>query len=56
MSTRWEYRVRFIKIPRHEATASVSGELNEVGADGWELVSVVTVATMLMAVFKRPVG
>jgi hypothetical protein len=56
MSTKWEYRVKFIKVPRTEATAVVSGELNEVGHDGWELVNVVEVGTILMAVFKKPVG
>jgi hypothetical protein len=56
MSTKWEYRVKFIKIPRHEATTSITRELNEFGEDGWELVNVVTVTTMLMAVFKRPAG
>lgn len=55
MSVSWEYRVKFIKIPRHEATASITVELNAIGEDGWELVNVVTVAMMLMAVFKRPV-
>ena len=56
MSTKWQYRVKFIKVPRTEATAIVSGELNELGDDGWELVNVVEVGTILMAVFKRPVG
>jgi hypothetical protein len=55
MAVKWEYRVKFISIPRHEATAFVTGELNEVGEDGWELLSVVAVNTILMAVFKRPV-
>lgn len=54
MSSKWQYRVKFIKVPRTEATAIVSGELNELGADGWELVNVVEVGTILMAVFKRP--
>lgn len=56
MSTKWQYRVKFIKVPRTEATAIVSGELNELGDDGWELVNVVEVGTILMAVFKRPLG
>ena len=56
MSAKWQYRVKFIKVPRTEATAIVSGELNELGDDGWELVSVVEVGTILMAVFKRPLG
>jgi hypothetical protein len=50
----WQYRVKFIKVPRTDATALVSGELNALGEDGWELVSVVEIATMLMTVFKRP--
>jgi hypothetical protein len=54
--TKWQYRVKFIKVPRTEATAIVSGELNELGEEGWELVNVVEVGTILMAVFKRPVG
>jgi hypothetical protein len=56
MPARWHYRVKFIKVPRAEATASVTGELNELGEEGWELVNVVEVGTILMAVFKRPVG
>ena len=56
MSTKWQYRVKFIKVPRTGATAIVGGELNELGEDGWELVNVVEVGTILMAVFKRPVG
>jgi hypothetical protein len=56
MSSRWQYRVKFIKVPRTEATAMISGELNELGEDGWELVNVVEVGPVLMAVFKRPVG
>jgi hypothetical protein len=56
MPTKWQYRVKFIKVPRTEATAIVSGELNELGEEGWELVNVVEVGTILMAVFKRPVG
>ena len=56
MSSKWQYRVKFIKVPRTEATAIVSGELNELGEDGWELVNVVEVGTILMAVFKRPVS
>jgi hypothetical protein len=56
MSTKWEYRVKFIKVPRTEATAIVSGELNEVGQDGCELVNILEVGTILMAVFKRPAG
>jgi hypothetical protein len=56
MPPKWEYRVKFIKVPRTEATAIVGGELNEVGQDGWELVNVLEVGTILMAVFKRPVG
>jgi len=54
MSDTWQYRVKFIKVPRTEATAIVSGELNELGQDGWELVNIVEVGTILMAVFKRP--
>ncbi len=54
MAGKWQYRVKFIKVPRTEATATVSGELNELGDDGWELVNVVEVGTILMAVFKRP--
>jgi hypothetical protein len=54
MATRWEYRVKFIRIPKNEATAVVTSELNEVGDDGWELVNIVEVGTILMAVFKRP--
>ena len=54
MPSKWEYRVKFIKVPRTEATAIVSGELNELGDDGWELVNVLEVGTILMAVFKRP--
>jgi hypothetical protein len=56
MAARWEYRVKFIKVPRTEATSIVSGELNELGEDGWELVNVVEVSAILMAVFKRPVA
>lgn len=56
MPTKWQYRVKFIKVPRSEATAIVSGELNELGEEGWELVNVVEVGTILMAVFKRSVG
>jgi hypothetical protein len=56
MAVKWEYRVKFIKVPRTQATAVVSGELNELGEDGWELVSVVEVGGILMAAFKRPVG
>lgn len=54
MPSKWEYRVKFIRIPKNEATAAVTGELNEVGSDGWELVNIVEVGTILMAVFKRP--
>jgi hypothetical protein len=56
MSTKWQYRVKFIKVPRSEATAIVSAELNELGDDGWELVNVIEVGTILMAVFKKSVG
>jgi hypothetical protein len=56
MPAKWHYRVKFIKVQRTEATAIVSGELNELGDDGWELVNVIEVGTILMAVFKRPVG
>jgi len=54
MPVKWEYRVKFIKVPRTEATAIVGGELNELGRDGWELVNVVEVGGILMAAFKRP--
>ena len=53
MPTQWEHRVKFIRIPKNDATAFVTGELNEVGEDGWELVNIVEVGTVLMAVFKR---
>jgi len=56
MAAKWQYRVKFIKVPRTAATAIVSGELNELGDDGWELVNVVEVGTVLMAVFKKPVS
>ena len=56
MAAKWQYRVKFIKVPRTEATSIVSGELNELGEDGWELVNVVEVSAILMAVFKRPSG
>jgi hypothetical protein len=48
--------VKFVKVPRTEATAIVSGMLNELGKYEGELVNVVEVGTVLMAVFKRPVG
>lgn len=54
MPTQWEYRVKFVRIPKKDATASVTDELNEVGEEGWELVNIVEVGTVLMAVFKRP--
>jgi hypothetical protein len=54
MPTQWEYRVKFVRIPKKDATASVTTELNEVGHEGWELVNIVEVGTILMAVFKQP--
>ena len=54
MPTHWEYRVKFVRIPKKDATAAVTGELNEVGEEGWEMVNIVEVGTVLMAVFKRP--
>jgi hypothetical protein len=50
---RWEYR----RILRNLRTEDVPDEadLNALGADGWELVSMVSDSPFLYLLFKRPV-
>lgn len=54
----WEYLVHTIKMAE---VATLSNELNRLGAEGWELVSMapttktlVVTGNDLVAVFKRP--
>jgi hypothetical protein len=66
-ATRWQYTMltvdvyRFARGPRVDP-AEISGSLNQLGGEGWELVSMIDVnagqggTCDLVAVFKRPAG
>lgn len=64
-ATRWQYTMLTVDVYRsvrgpHVDPRQISGNLNQLGSDGWELVSMIDVnagqgATCdLVAVFKRP--
>lgn len=58
--TRWEYKIINIRSENYRLDPNAAGELNRLGDDGWELVSITSVnfktgATDNIAmVFKRP--
>jgi len=53
---KWEYRVLWVDGGSAELAGRV-GELNQIGADGWELVGLTGVSgARLTLVFKRPIG
>ena len=58
--TKWEYKIINIRSENYRLDPNAAGELNDLGAQGWELVSITSVnfkggATDNIAmVFKRP--
>jgi len=60
--TRWEYKVINIRSESYRLDPKCAEQLNELGRDGWELISMTSVnfksgATDNIAmVFKRPVA
>ena len=60
--TAWEYRIINIRSENYRLDPNSAEQLNRLGADGWELVSITSVnfksgATDNIAmVFKRPVA
>jgi len=56
---KWEYRVELLLDDNPDPKGPPDKELNELGAEGWELVSVVEVAVHgghnLRFYFKRPI-
>ncbi len=58
--TQWEYHIINIRSERYRLDPAAAAELNELGAEGWELISITSVnfksgATDNIAmVFKRP--
>lgn len=53
MGVIWEYKLARLICEDADDAASVMGYLQEVGADGWELVSVSVVGMRQFAWFKR---
>ncbi|MEM7049666.1 MAG: DUF4177 domain-containing protein [Acidobacteriota bacterium] len=59
---KWEYKIINIRSERYRLDPEAAPELNALGVEGWELVSITSVnfktgATDNIAmVFKRPVG
>jgi hypothetical protein len=51
----WEYMVTEVMGNLYMRYGNVQGTLNDIGAEGWELVTVITQGTVHMAYFKRPV-
>ena len=60
--TRWEYKIINVRSSQYQLTPEAEPRLNDLGAEGWELVGITSVnfksgATDNIAmVFKRPVG
>ncbi len=60
--TRWEYHIINIRSENYRLDPNAVVELNELGGQGWELISITSVnfksgATDNIAmVFKRPMG
>lgn len=60
--SRWEHKIVNIQSSKYRLTPDAEPELNELGAEGWELVGITSVnfkngATDNIAmVFKRPIG
>lgn len=58
--TQWEYKIINIRSERYRLDPDAAPQLNELGDDGWELISITSVnfksgATDNIAmVFKRP--
>lgn len=64
-ATRWQYHMLTVDVYRfargpHVDARQISGNLNQLGGEGWELVSMIDVnagqgeTCDLVAVFKRP--
>ena len=62
MTKQWEYKIINIRSENYRLDPNAAAQLNDLGSDGWELVSISSVnfksgATDNIAmVFKRPVG
>jgi len=62
MGSQWEYKIINIRSENYRLDPNSATQLNQLGADGWELVSITSVnfktgATDNIAmVFKRPVA
>lgn len=60
--TRWEYKIINVRSENYRLDPNAAGQLNQLGHDGWELVSAASVnfksgATDNIAmVFKRPLA
>jgi hypothetical protein len=60
--TKWEYKIINIRSENYRLDPNAATQLNQLGEDGWELVSITSVnfktgATDNIAmVFKRPVA
>ncbi|MGH9379188.1 MAG: DUF4177 domain-containing protein [Thermoanaerobaculia bacterium] len=58
--TQWEYKIINVRSENYRLDPNAAGELNRLGEEGWELVSITSVnfksgATDNIAfVFKRP--
>ncbi len=55
----WEYRVYYADLGDHDnpdVHSKAQDDVNELGADGWELVGVAGGATWTRCFFKRPVS
>jgi hypothetical protein len=56
-NTQWEYTVlSFGSILREPKNEEVEARLNELGMEGWEVVSSVMVANNLRVIAKRPLS
>ncbi|MGE5233065.1 MAG: DUF4177 domain-containing protein [Acidobacteriota bacterium] len=62
MAMKWEYKIINIRSENYRLDPNAAKDLNALGTDGWELVSITSVnfktgATDNIAmVFKRPAG
>ena len=62
MTKQWEYKIINIRSENYRLDPNAASQLNDLGIEGWELVSISSVnfksgATDNIAmVFKRPVG
>jgi hypothetical protein len=62
MTKQWEYKIINIRSENYRLDPNAASQLNDLGVEGWELVSISSVnfksgATDNIAmVFKRPVG